>query len=45
MDYIVSYNEVPNEILDEIQQKIKTEIAKKGLFKIEKDSGIFICKK
>ncbi len=45
MDYIVSYNEVPKEIMDEIYQKVKKEIEEKGMFKIEKDSGIFICKK
>ena len=43
MNYIVSYNEVPKEILDEIQQIIENEIKEKGVFKIEKDSGIYIC--
>lgn len=45
MNYIVSYNKVSKEVFDEIYKKIKKEITEKGIFKIEKDSGIFICKK
>jgi len=44
MDYIISYNKIPEEIYQEIYKKIETEINKNGIFKIKKDQGMFICK-
>jgi ubiquinone/menaquinone biosynthesis C-methylase UbiE len=44
MDYIVSYNEISEDIYKEINEKIRNEINKNGIFKIRKDQGMFICK-
>jgi ubiquinone/menaquinone biosynthesis C-methylase UbiE len=43
MNYIVSYNEIPKEIYDEIYKTIENIINKNGKFNIKKDSGMFIC--
>ena len=43
MDYIISYNEIPKIVHDEIYGIIEREINEKGMFKIKKDSGMFIC--
>jgi len=45
MDYIVSYNKIPNEIYQEIFGIIKKVIERDGMMKIVKNSGMFICKK
>jgi len=45
MDYIVSYNKIPDEIFHEIYKIIEKEIARNGMMKIVKNSGMFICKK
>ena len=44
MDYIISYNEIPKIVYDEIYGIIEKEINKRGMFKIKKDSGMFICR-
>ena len=43
MDYIVSYNSIPEEIYQEIYKNIVKEIERYGVMKISKDSGMFIC--
>ena len=45
MDYIVSYNDVPEDIQDKIRETINDEIQKNGSFKIIKEQGMFICSK
>jgi ubiquinone/menaquinone biosynthesis C-methylase UbiE len=45
LDYINSYNEIPDNINQEIYEIINKEIDKNGIKKINKESGIFICKK
>lgn len=42
MDYIVSYNELPETICHEIYDTINKEILKNGMVRIKKDSGMFI---
>lgn len=44
MEYIVSYNEIPIDIYNEIYEHINNEIIKNKILKIKKDSGMFICK-
>ena len=44
MDYIISYNEIPKIVYDEIYGIIEKEINEKRMFKIKKDSGMFICR-
>jgi ubiquinone/menaquinone biosynthesis C-methylase UbiE len=44
MEYIVSYNEIPEEIKQEIYVKIYENIIENGILRINKDSGIFICR-
>ena len=43
MNYIISYNNIPKEIFQEIYQIIKKEIDRNGEMKIVKDAGMFIC--
>jgi len=43
MNYIISYNDIPPAIYDEIYKTIKDRINKDGVFKIRKDQGMFIC--
>ena len=43
MDYMVSYNEIPKTVYDEIYDMIAKEVKEKGMLKINKDSGMFIC--
>jgi ubiquinone/menaquinone biosynthesis C-methylase UbiE len=45
MDYIISYNNMPQKIYQEIYKIIEKEINLHGKMKIIKDSGMFICKK
>ena len=45
LDYINSYNNIPDNINQEIYKIINGEIIKNGVKKINKESGIFICKK
>ena len=45
LDYINSYNNIPDNINQEIYKIINEEIIKNGVKKINKESGIFICKK
>ena len=44
MDYIISYNDIPQSIYDEIYGKIAKEIKAKGAMNISKDSGMFVCR-
>ena len=44
MDYVVSYNKIPEDIYHEIYGKIYKEISKNGVFKIRKEQGMFINK-
>ena len=45
LDYLNSYNNIPDNINQEIYTIINTEISKTGVKRINKESGIFICKK
>jgi ubiquinone/menaquinone biosynthesis C-methylase UbiE len=44
MEYILSYNKIPEDIYHEIYEKIKNAIIKNKMFKINKEAGMFICK-
>ena len=45
MDYITSYNNIPNNIYEEIYRIVKDQISKEGVFRIRKDQGMFVCRK
>ena len=45
MDYIVSYNDITEEVYNQIYEEISAEIAKNSAFKISKEQGMFICSK
>ena len=44
MDYITSSNNLPEEIYKEIYEVVNNQISEKGMFKIRKDQGMFICR-
>lgn len=44
MEYIISYNKVPDEIYKKIYEKIKSKFNENNVFKIKKEQGMFICK-
>lgn len=45
MEYIVSYNDLPDDICSEIREIIKTRISENGSFRINKEQGMFVCNK
>ena len=45
MDYIKSYNKIPEPIYDEFYTQIQNGFSGDGIFYIQKEQGIFICGK
>lgn len=43
MEYITSSNDIPDDVYNEIKEIAETEIRLNGVFKINKEQGMFIC--
>ncbi|MCL2557010.1 MAG: class I SAM-dependent methyltransferase [Treponema sp.] len=45
MEYVASYNDLPKAVFDEMRDEIAGIVKARGMFRIEKDAGMFVCRK